>query len=275
MEAITGERFDEWMRNNLFVYLGISGGFNIYELEHIDRLAVLYRNGIAQSDNYGGVNPAAPNWDEYVPGENAILFSPQGGLRISSKDLAKFLEVLIGGTYTIGSDIVNILGGPDDMVDPVWTFNGTNGNNYYGLFNEWGLGVHSITNTPGEDVVLEGLNMKGHPGEAYGLLSDFYIDTDSPYGFAFMTNGYYPGGSYEWGNQSSFYTVEEAVFEALESDYQSCKLTSIKEVPLDETAELLRITDQLGRVVVNPQPGQILFYWYDNGRVEKKIQWVE
>ena len=105
----------------------------------------------------------------------------------------------------------------DSMLENNWTYNGSNGNNYYNLFNSWGLGVHRITNTNQGDIVFSDVSMFGHPGEAYGLLSDLYFNENNDYGFIFITNGYYPGGSYQFGENSAFYQVEEDVFSILEN----------------------------------------------------------
>ena len=97
-----------------------------------------------------------------------------------------------------------------------WTFNGNNGNNYFGLFRSWGLGIHRITSTTGNDIVLpESSTMLGHAGEAYGLVSDAYFDTIRKVGFIFMNNGV--GVGYQTNNYSIFYTIEQEVFAAIEN----------------------------------------------------------
>jgi hypothetical protein len=116
-----------------------------------------------------------------------------------------------------------------------WTFNGNNGNNYFGLFRSWGLGIHRITSTPGNDLVLPGsVSMLGHTGEAYGLVSDAFFDTIRKVGFVFMNNGV--GIGYQTNNNSAYYTIEQEVFAAIENhgNIMDCQLTSglhpIKEV---------------------------------------------
>jgi hypothetical protein len=100
------------------------------------------------------------------------------------------------------------------MFNKEWNYFGTNGNNYYGLFNSWGLGIHRILNIANADVVLESSqSMFGHPGEAYGLVSDAYVDTTRKLGLVFITNGC--GVGYQTNNQSAFYTVEKEIFDAI------------------------------------------------------------
>lgn len=53
--------------------------------------------------------------------------------------------------------------------------------------------------------------MWGHPGIAYGLLSDMYIDPDTGSGIIFVTTG--SAGPFESSEQTSFYSVEQDVFD--------------------------------------------------------------
>jgi len=98
------------------------------------------------------------------------------------------------------------------MLTEHWTYDGSNGNNYYNLFNSWGLGIQRVTNTAMGDIVFPELQMWGHPGEAYGLISDWYFDPVTKDGVIFLTNGVWNG--YSFGNNSAFYTLEEDVFAA-------------------------------------------------------------
>ncbi len=98
------------------------------------------------------------------------------------------------------------------MNTPMWSYNGSNGNNYYGLFRRWGLGTHLTTNAAMGDIVVAGKTMAGHPGEAYGLISDAYVDLGNSFGIIFITNG--KKGAYAFGSTSAFYDVEEDVFAA-------------------------------------------------------------
>ncbi len=217
VERISGERFDQYCRNHIFLPLGLDASFNLNDLRNINNLAALYRTSggqwVAQADNYKGVKPAPRDLSSYTIGSNGSLFGPQGNLRISAKDLAKFMIARMNGGIVNGVRILND-STAQLMNTPVWTYNGTNGDNYYGLFRCWGLGTHITTNTAKGDIVINGRNMAGHPGEAYGLISDAYYDVSkNGIGLVFMTNG--KDGAYAFGTNSSFYTVEEAVFAAV------------------------------------------------------------
>lgn len=219
VEKVSELRFDVYCKQNIFEPLSIDASFNVNDLEDIDQLAVLYRkpNGVwtPQADNFQGIQPVFNNLDAYIPGTNGGRFGPQGGLRCSAQDLAIIFLVLMNrGTF----DGVTILteGSCNAMFANEWTYNGSNGNNYYGLFRSWGLGIHRITSTPSNDIALSGsTSMLGHTGEAYGLVSDAYFDTIRKVGFVFVNNGV--GIGYQTNNQSVFYTVEQQVFAAIEN----------------------------------------------------------
>lgn len=232
IEKISNTRFDIFMRENILEPLELKGSYNIHDIENINNVAVLYRNGIPQADNYQGTYPPPPNYDLYEIGSNGSLFAPQGGLRISALGLSKIMMMLMNnGAYYDGADSIQILEPStiDLALTPQWQYNGGNGNNYYNLFNNWCLGFQKTTNTPNGDVVIDGVNLYGHPGEAYGLISDMYFEREKNFGLVFLTNGYYQGGAYQWGNHSAFYVPEEDVFAIVEDYiYNNCNPSSIK-----------------------------------------------
>jgi CubicO group peptidase (beta-lactamase class C family) len=215
IEKISGVRFDEYMRMHVLEPMGIYTGFNVYNLPDISNLAVLYRkqngNWVPQADNYGGNPPTSPDYSGYTIGSNGLLFAPQGGLRISAPNIAKMAIMLTDGTY----NCVPILhdSTAQRMKTVQWTYNGTNGNNYYGLFRSWGLGLQRTTNTNNADIVCPAYRMWGHAGEAYGLVSDVYFNDTLQTGVVFITNGC--GVGYDTPPNSAFYEVEADVFAAV------------------------------------------------------------
>ena len=219
VKKVSGLRFDRYCRQHILIPLGIEGSFNVTDLSNMGRLAVLYRKidgeWMPQADNYADAGPVLPDTNNYVPGTNGFLFAPQGGLRVSGTDLTGIFSALMDqGTYRntriLKAETVS------EMLSPDWEYTGDNGDDYYGLFQSWGLGIHIPTNTPGKDVVLSSSrHLFGHPGEAYGLVSAAYIDTSLKRGFVFMTNGC--GSGYKPDTSSSFYSVEREVFDAVEA----------------------------------------------------------
>ncbi len=235
VEGVSGLRFDEYCKTYLFEPMNLNASFGVNDLDNLDDLAVIYRkfNGIweAQVDDYGGVAPGAGNLVGYQIGSNALRFSPQGGLRISANDLAKIMQLMMNeGTFE-GNTIIT---SPSiqAMSNNEWTFTGNNGNNYYGLFQSWGLGVHR-SNTSTSDGIFSGTEAwNGHPGEAYGLVSDAYISTNLNAGFLFFTNGC--GAGYTVPSNSAYYTVELDVFNAIEeeNDFILCSPIDVNEQQL-------------------------------------------
>ncbi len=223
IEKISGIRFDNFVEQNILAPLNIEGHFNVAKIENINNVAVLYRNSIPQADNYQGISPLPFDSTNYTIGDNGLIFAPQGGLRISTTDLCKFMIMQANyGKYQnsriVDSATIAL------MHQPQWTYNGVNGNNYYNLFNCWGLGFHITTNAPAGDIVIENEIMTGHPGEAYGLISDMYFETNKKFGLIFITNGYHGNSYYNTGNNSAFYVPEEQVFESINSFYyQYCE----------------------------------------------------
>jgi CubicO group peptidase (beta-lactamase class C family) len=229
IERLSNTRFDIFMKNRILDPLGIAGSFNVSDIKNINNVAVLYRKSggawVAQIDNYQGVAPSPIDYSGYTLGTNGFIFSPQGGLRCSALDLAKIMLLHTNGGVFEREQIVSseTLA---EMHTPQWTYNGSNGDNYYGLFRSWGLGVQITTNTIMGDIVYPNVQMFGHAGEAYGLVSDLYFDPVKRAGVIFLTNGAFNG--YAYGTNSAFYRVEEAVFNAThQGDYVSCNSTDL------------------------------------------------
>lgn len=278
LEKVSNARFDIYIKENISIPLGIDASFNVNDITDIDQVAVLYRkiNGVwtPQAEDYQGIQPVFDNLSGYIPGTNGGRFGPQGGFRCSAQDLAKIFLVLANG----GSFDNVILLAPtsrDAMFANEWTYNGNNGNNYSGLFRSWGLGIHRITSTPGNDIALPGsASMFGHPGEAYGLVSDAYYDPIRKVGLVFMTNGV--GGGYQTDNNSIFYTVEQEIFNAIENygNIDDCLLNaSINELELEDKAiypnpssDFINITE------CSTQEGCLVTIMTADGRIVRSIR---
>lgn len=214
IERISNQRFDIFCKEKIFQPLQLAASFNIQDIPNINNVAVLYRksgaNWVAQTDNYNGVKPPPRNLSSYVIGTNGVIFGPQGGLRISTNDLSKFMMTIMNDGILGGVRILNDTT-VDRMLNPNWIYNGSNGNNYYGIFNTYAFGNHRTTN------LLPGELLFGHPGEAYGLISDMYFSKVKDYGIIFITNG----GVWGSGNYSGWYNIEEDVYKACLSQLDS------------------------------------------------------
>ena len=275
VEKISNTRFDIYCKQNISMPLGIDASFNVNDLVDIDQLAVLYRkpNGIwtPQADNYQGIQPVFNNLIGYIPGTNGGRFGPQGGFRCSGQDLAKIFLVLMNKGNFNGDTLLSE-SSCNAMFANEWTYNGSNGNNYYGLFRSWGLGIHRITSTPGNDIALPGsISMLGHTGEAYGLVSDAYFDTIRKVGFVFMNNGI--GIGYQTNNNSIFYTIEQEIFAAIENygNIISCSQTvGFEQIQEDLTLIYPNPTNGLVNIEIQNQTIQSINVYDLQGRLIKE-----
>lgn len=222
MERATGKRFDALMRETVLVPLELDACSNWSGCSQsaISRAIVLYdAAGEAVRDDLRGVAPdclvvpdAAGGCDlsTYNPGENGALFSPQGGLRISMRDLARIGQMLAArGEGFLSRKAFNA------MMRTAWRSDGRNGvgenNEDDGLFCEYGLAVHFIgggRKNCRDDLFGDGVRRVGHSGDAYGLLSGLWIDPKARTGVAFFVTAVpdeRPSG------RSAFTVHEEAI----------------------------------------------------------------
>ena len=266
IEKISNQRFDVFMKNEILIPLGITGSYNIADIDQLTKVATLYRkvagSWLPQFDNYNGITPTPPNLTNYIIGTNGAYFSPQGGLRATVSELALFLKFI----KTNGNSVPGLLNSNtiETMKTVHWTDNGFNGDNYYGLFNKWGLGLH-FANTNVADFVCDQSsygNFVGHTGEAYGLISDAFYSLTTGAGFVFITNGSFNGYV---TNTNSFYTIENEVFSSLCAYFnQTLPTTNIEQevttlYPNPTTSEInlnlkevptkIEIIDNVGKVV--------------------------
>ena len=204
VEVLAKQRFDEYCQEHIFTPLKISASFNIHTLKKLHEIATLYRykNNAwqAQADHFNGEYPTKKDLSQYTLGTNGFLFAPQGGLRISAKNLATLMMFY----YDKNTNNVLHSSTKELMYKIVWQYDKNNGDNYYGIFNSYALGNHTTTD------LIANERLTGHPGEAYGLISDMYFSQEKQFGVIFISNG-----AKEWkkGKYSGWYLVEESVFQ--------------------------------------------------------------
>jgi len=218
MEKATGERFDRLMTRLVFDPLKIDACMNWTGCSGaaIARAVVLTdAEGNVRRDDLKGNRPTCPvvpaadgscDLSAYQPGTNGALFSPQGGVRISMRDLGKIGAVILrGGDGFLSAQSIAALIGPE------WRFDGTNGDTEKGFNCTYGLAVQTLsTARPGckDDPFGDGKPRIGHAGEAYGLRSGLWLDRDRKRGIAFFTTAIpddAPSG------RSAFTTAEEII----------------------------------------------------------------
>ncbi len=185
MEGATGERFDRLMARLVLTPLGLDACYNwgagCSNGRRAQAVTLLRPNGdLARDAAMKGPDPCAvyPASDGscdveklYRLGRNGSAFSPQGGLRISARDLAKIGQVMLRN----GAPLLSPKSFAE-MTGPVWTFDGSNGDDDKGYFTAYGLGVHWL-------VDAEGNRWFGHVGEAYSLRAGFWINPAEGKGF--------------------------------------------------------------------------------------------
>lgn len=202
LERVTGERFDRLMSRLVLKPLKLDACFNWSGCSPagIRRAVVLYRaTGEVAKDDLRGQPPSCPvvtskdaicELSLYRPGDNGALFSPQGGLRISMRDLARIGQMLARGGRGFLSRKAFA-----EMTRPQWSFDGTNGlgedGTARGFFCAYGLAIHLIgAGGPGchDNLFGDGTLRLGHSGDAYGLRSGLWFDPATGRGLAFFTS---------------------------------------------------------------------------------------
>lgn len=185
MEAATAERFDRLMARLVLAPLKLDACYNwgagCSDGRRAKAVTLLRPNGdLARDAAMKGPDPCAVyparngSCDVaalYQLGRNGSAFSPQGGLRISARDLATIGQLLLREGRPLLSPKSFA-----EMIGPVWTFNGQNGDDDKGYFSTYGLGVHWLKDKDGD-------HWFGHVGEAYSLRAGFWINPAKRKGF--------------------------------------------------------------------------------------------
>lgn len=195
MEKAAGERFDTLMARLVFKPLNLDACYNWMTCSDakIARHIVLYNEkGGVRRDDLHGKRPDCPvftrggcDLSTYRLGDNGALFSPQGGVRISMRDLARIGQLLLrrgeGFLKPVSLDTISAA---------AWTYNGTNGDSEGGYYCSYGLAVQRLARAPGcnDNMFLDSVPRIGHAGEAYGLRSGLWIDPKSGRGVAYFTS---------------------------------------------------------------------------------------
>lgn len=198
LEAASGERYDRLVERLVFKPLGVKACLNWIgcgpALEA--RAVTLYRDtGEVAKDGPADLPPnctipvaegQACNLDAYVPGTNASIFSPQGGVRIGMVDLARIGQAL----YRTGAEAFL---SPATLQRFGWALGRTGQDRsfcWYGLHLQ--LIEHPLAACPDDTLFDDGIPRIGHSGEAYGLRSGLWIDPKGNAGLVYFTTGVPP-----------------------------------------------------------------------------------
>ncbi len=208
IENVTGERFDVYQRKNILRQLETKADYlpgNLERAEFEMLGAVTDIHGVV--DDHKNVQPARdtialenpydrnfqPRYSlkNYRVGTNATIFSPQGGLRISFEEMTHALEMLMNGGVYRGKKILSEKS-VDTILTPHWVYNpeNKNGDTYGGAILSYGLGIYFIDGGSSNRVCKNfEINLVGHTGEAFGMLSGIFFVPKTKIGFIYMMNG--------------------------------------------------------------------------------------
>jgi CubicO group peptidase (beta-lactamase class C family) len=216
MERVTRERFDIWMRREVLDPMKIDACFNWPTCSDaaVARAVVLMQDGKPVRDDLKGKRPDCPvfvkegepcDLSRWKLGENGALFSPQGGLRISARGLARLGRMILGDGRLDGVQVLSSRS-VDTLLTQVWFFTGKNGVTDRGFYCSYGLATHQIPAYP-PAIIVDGNDwgklckddpgtgtalLIGHAGDAYGLRSGLWIDRLNGHGIAYFVTGLPP-----------------------------------------------------------------------------------
>ena len=202
LEATSGERYDRLVERLVFKPLEVKACLNwtLCDADMQARVVTLYRHtGEVAADAPERLPPActipvpegaACNLDAYVPGTNASIFSPQGGVRIGMMDLAKIGQAF-GDGRAFFSDRAK------QSFDRAWDTSLHPGQEFfciYGLHLQiidsaqemWANAEQPKPATCRDELFGDGVPRVGHSGEAYGLQSGLWFDLGTGQGFAYF-----------------------------------------------------------------------------------------
>ncbi len=217
VERVSKTRFDLYCKKNIFSPLGIKASFNVDDFEDVNDFAVLYahyseeerkreeysdKNEFEPSmDAYRGIKPGPRDLRGFTPGYNAVVHSPQGGVRASILDLEQFMLAMINkGAHRKGRILQ--YWAAQYMQKLQWS-----GFRQNGLFRENGLSFHITRN------LVKGKKLVGHSGRAYGFQGMMYFDPLRKDGIIILMNG----GDYYSGEKGplEFHHVETELYRLL------------------------------------------------------------
>ena len=202
MEAVSHERFDRLMDGLVLKPLRLDACFNwtTCDESRFGRAVVLYApDGSVLRDDLKGERPAclvvaaadgSCELESYRLASNGALFSPQGGLRISVRDLTRTGRLLLaGGRLPDGKRFLSEAS-MAELSRLAWRFDGANGDTEQKFYCGYGLAVQILAQCPpNDDPFGAGRPLIGHAGDAYGLRSGLWVDRERGVGIAYFATG--------------------------------------------------------------------------------------
>lgn len=229
-ERVSGERFDRFLKRTVLDPVGLDAGLNWSGVSDATRArasaACRFIDGVWEPQVDAEALPApairvttppeAPGLtaDDYVIGDNGFVFSPQGGLRASVRDLDRLARVYAGHA---GVPQIVSRSTLDRMSAPIWAFDPArpNGHTDRGLLQSYGLSVHIPTGRDGDTFFgPDSADWRGHFGQAYGLQSGLFWNRRDGRTLAYMISGTPRDPEGLSGNRSAASPWEEVILDA-------------------------------------------------------------
>lgn len=175
LERISGEQFDQYVKNHILSPLGLYGGYNVDSLNR-NRLIPLYEwndtTKVLELDPAAYASPKE-RLKKYVRGYSTPIFSPTGGMKISALDLSKYMMMHMNYGTLNGTKIIS------EQSSKTMQTKLSDDENY-------GLALWQT------DSLIVGERLVGHTGSAYGLYSQLFFEPQKKFGFVVITNGCEP-----------------------------------------------------------------------------------
>ncbi len=236
VERLTGERFDRYMTRTVLAPLKLDAGYNWGGVSQARRARAASARrwlGDAWTAQTDAAVPPAPAVTYSQPaggppvaevdlrlGENGFLFSPQGGLRVSLRDMDRLARTFRAGGALDGVRVIS-RARLDLMQTAVWRYDATHPNGETGeggagdgVFQGYGLGMEVPQGRPGPggDSFFgpDSADWRGHLGDAYGWMTGLFWNVKDGRTLVWALNGLRETGRSP-GRRSALTRQEEAV----------------------------------------------------------------
>lgn len=199
IERVSGERFDNYVKNHILKPLNLYGGYNVDSLDN-QKFVTLYDYD-AKNQKFSPSPQAYTSRREeiskYIMGYSTPIFSPTGGMKISAIDLAKYMIMHMHRGKANGTRIISKKSSETMQTKIANVEN-------YGL----ALGTNREDIIPGE-------KMTGHTGSSYGLYSTMFFNQKKDFGFVVIVNGSSTANKYTQGLRTIMYTTINSLYDNL------------------------------------------------------------
>jgi CubicO group peptidase (beta-lactamase class C family) len=172
IERTSGERFDQYVKHHILDPIGLYGGYCVDSLDKT-KFASIYDYNADSAKFILSPNAYAPRSEEianYTMGYSTPIFSPTGGMKISATDLAKYMTMHMNYGKYKGVKIMSKKSAKQ-MQTPL------------SEEEQYGFAIENTTK------MIDGVQLTGHTGSAYGLFSAMFFDPKKKFGIVVISNG--------------------------------------------------------------------------------------